>query len=243
MKKLLKKSPLCFIAFIVGLLIPTFFLSCKENPVGNHEAIVRETPAYEFEPDFPTDATWNMIYKKYYELEDIDVKVEISYNQISITCIDPFEIENCSLYVNDEEIEFRYSSKNYYVSVLTLNLLSGEIYRIKLVINDITYETELRIYHYPMIITPNHISNPKFYTFTWNLEHDYTAQFVGVTLKDKLDFGDTRLYLLTEIEPSKRSFSINLDSLPSSYEFKGVAVRGVIFEKNDNVLLINNLLI
>ena len=235
MKKLFKNSPLCFIAFIVGLLIPTFFFSCNENPLDIHEDNV-----FSLDPEFTDKEVGGGIRDKYYDLADINVRVEIFSRRITIMSFEPFEIDSCTLFIDNEEVKMRYISKNRCVTDSMSELQDGYIYSMRLVINDVAYETDFRMPHEAKVHAPNPKNNPKHYTFTWSLEQNYSTQYVGITLKDNGLFGDVKLYLIAEIAPSDRSFSMNLDSLPSRYELRGVATRGINFVKKDNILFINN---
>ena len=225
MKKIFEKYPLCFLTIALGLLLPPFFVSCNSNPVN---------PAHHIDVN---NDNWQKIYDKYYKFEGMQVRVTFNNFSVLIVGIEPFEIETCILFIDNEEIELKSFVKIAYTNRYDLDFTPGGIYNILLVINDITYETDLRMPYKASIQAPNPAHNPRAYEFTWSLELDNDVQYVSVGLKKKDDH-ELMVGCTFEIAPSEGAFSVNLNTIPKNYIFTGVYVSGFNFVRNNNILFL-----
>ena len=226
MKKIFEKYPLCFLTIALGLLLPPFFVSCNSNPVN---------PAHRIDVN---NDVFEKIYDKYYEFEGMQVRVTFDKFSVLILGIEPFEIETCILFIDNEEIELRPVAGIAFTNRYRFDFTPGGIYNILLVINDITYETDFRMPYKASIQALNPAHNPRNYKFTWSLELDYDVQYVSVDLKKKNDHEFSAGCTLAEVAPSERAFSVNLNTIPKNYIFRGVYVSGINFVINNNILFL-----
>ena len=229
MKHTLTKNLLGFLVVLNGLLLPTFFVGCNSNPV---------TPVHRVDVN---NGVEQEIYNKYYKFEGMQVRVTFDNFSVLVLGIEPFEIDTCILFIDNEEIELKPVAGIAYTNRHSLDLVHGGIYNILLEINDVTYETDFRMPYKASIQTPNPAYNLINYKFIWSLELDYDVQYVSVDIKDKYDDELFAGCTLAEIAPSERSFSINLNTIPKNYIFRGVYVSGINFVINNNILFITEI--
>ena len=227
MKKIFKKYPLYFMTIVLGLLLPPFFTSCNSNPVN---------PAHRIDPDFILNGVWHNIYDKYFQYEGLEARVTFYNNSVVINNIEPFEINKCTLFINNNEIELIPVFGISYFNKHSLDLEPGDIYNILLEINDISYETVLRMPIKAVIDAPTTIDNPSNYLFTWRLDQNYDVQTVDIILERNDVDEHSQGYVLAELSPSERTFSINLRTIPKKYDFKGVTVGGHNLVRKNGIL-------
>ena len=234
MKTTFTKKIKKYLIIIFCLLLLALSVGCKDNPIHPKDDI-----AHVIDPE-SNYKVWKAIYDRYYDLDDINVGVDIDVFRIRIKALNSFEIHNCTLFIDNNE-EVLQKDTAYYQTVNSLSLEYGSSYNIHLVINDISYETEFRIPKGASAQATDPIDGSNNYNFTWDLKQDNDVQFIFFKLLYNWpDFGDEAMRLITELAPSKRSFYVNLDTLTDIYVFEKAYVEGINFVKKDKIMFISS---
>ena len=196
------------------------------------------------EPDYLNNDLWENRFDRHIDMDKIDVIVSfedfIQYHdlqpkRIHIWSDNSFSIESCFLFINNNEIRLGYyHPSNSYTGSYVMH--PGETYHIKLIINESIYETNHIMPSIARISLPKYnFNSKKKYTFEWLLANNYDAQFVGITVETAFIPVD---YLLNEVKPSQRSYTIKAGTIHSDYRFKGVTILGINYNIIGNVLFL-----
>ena len=211
---------------IIHIIILSFIIGCTTEPY-----IV---------PEFINNEIWDKIYEKYYKMENIDVVVHISFSSISIIGNDQIDIKYCNLFIEDIEIELRQPVQNLFIA--NQSLLPGESYKLRILINDKSYETQFKMPNETTIKLTRIVSKSSiYYKFSWSIKQDYDAQFVGIILERNDVAEPITGYILAEIKPQSRSYIFSPNIIPSRYTFKGVTVGGLNYDVNNDILFISKI--
>ena len=215
------KTSLLIKILVIMLFI---FVGCITNP--------------SLESGFLKNEIWNMIYEKYYKLENVNVVVHIDFVSVLIFGNDNIDIHSCKLYIDDIEIELRNHVQNAFFTYHTL--LPGEIYKMRVEINEKIYETNFRIPQRAAIeIVHQNMGIDGSCTFIWSIEQNYDAQYVGVIAERNDVLEPPSGAIIAEIDPSRRVYTVNSNIIPGRYTFTGVTVGGLVYVVNQDILFIS----
>ena len=197
------------------------------------------------EPEYLTDHMEEIfeIVNKRIGIDELEVRIWIfDRYSILITGLNSYQIETCVLYIDNEEIPFTNAQLNRFFSN-HCSFERGKLHDINLIANSISYRTIFQLPSIPTVYLPEEMFNPKKeYTFTWELDNDFCFQFMNVAVYDtRLATEMEEYFLLEEISPSERSYTIKPRTIHSDYIFAGVSILGINYITKDRSVFLSDM--